>query len=122
MKEISPQLQNQIAQYQQLQNQLQVLASQRVQLEAKLREIEGTLEELTKVADGTPVYKSIGMLLVRQDDREALKKELEEHKETLTIRVKSLQKQEKALSQRYEDLAGKIQSALGTAAGPAEGN
>jgi len=122
VKELSPQLQNQIAQYQQLQNQLQVLASQRVQLEAKLREIEGTLEELTKVADGTPVYKSIGMLLVRQDDREALKKELEEHKETLTIRVKSLQKQEKALSQRYEDLAGKIQSALGTASGPAEGN
>ena len=122
MKEISPQLQNQIAQYQQLQNQLQVLASQRVQLEAKLREIEGTLEELTKVADGTPVYKSIGMLLVRQDDREALKKELEEHKETLTIRVKSLQKQEKALSQRYEDLAGKIQTALGSAAAPAEGN
>jgi len=122
VKEISPQLQNQIAQYQQLQNQLQVLASQRVQLEAKLREIEGTLEELTKVADGTPVYKSIGMLLVRQDDREALKKELEEHKETLTIRVKSLQKQEKALSQRYEDLAGKIQTALGSAAAPAEGN
>jgi prefoldin beta subunit len=115
-------LQNQIAQYQQLQNQLQVLASQRVQLEAKLREIEGTLEELGKVSDGTPVYKSIGMLLVRQDDREALKKELEEHKETLTIRVKSLQKQEKSLSQRYEDLAGKIQAALGSTASPPEGN
>jgi prefoldin beta subunit len=114
MKEISPQLQNQIAQYQQLQNQLQVLGSQRVQLEAKLREIEQTLEELNKLAGDTPVYKSIGMLLVRQDDREALKKELEEHKETLTIRVKSLQKQEKALSERYEDLASKIQSALGT--------
>lgn len=115
LKEISPQLQNQIAQYQQLQNQLQVLATQRVQLEAKLREIEQTLEELNKLSDGTPVYKSIGMLLVRQDDREALKRELEEHKETLTIRVKSLQKQEKALSERYEDLAAKIQAALGSA-------
>ena len=114
VKEISPQLQNQIAQYQQLQNQLQVLASQRVQLDAKLREIEGTLEELNKVSDDTPIYKSIGMLLVRQDDRAALKKELEEHKETLTIRVKSLQKQEKSLSERYEDLATKIQAALGT--------
>ena len=113
MKEISPQLQNQIAQYQQLQQQLQVLASQRVQLEAKLREIEGTLEELGKVADGTPIYKSIGMLLVRQDDREGLRKELEEHKETLTIRVKSLQKQEKSLSERYEQLGEKIQQALG---------
>ena len=120
MKDISPQLQNQIAQYQQLQNQLQVLGSQRVQLEAKLREIEGTLEELGKIKDDTPVYKSIGMLLVKQDDREALKKELEEHKETLTIRVKSLQKQEKALTQRYEDLAGKIQTALGSAPTPSD--
>jgi prefoldin beta subunit len=121
MKEISPQLQNQIAQYQQLQNQLQVAGSQRVQLEAKLREIEQTLEELNKLTGDTPVYKSIGMLLVRQDDREALKKELEEHRETLTIRVKSLQKQEKALSQRYEDLAAKIQAALGGGPAPAEG-
>ncbi|MCI4371179.1 MAG: prefoldin subunit beta [Thermoplasmata archaeon] len=120
MKEISPQLQNQIAQYQTLQNQLQVLGSQRVQLEAKLREIEGTLEELNKISGETPIYKSIGMLLVRQDDREALKKELEEHKETLTIRVKSLQKQEKSLNARYEDLATKIQTARGGSAATAE--
>jgi len=120
MKEISPQLQNQIAQYQQLQNQLQVLGSQRVQMEAKLREIEGTLEELDKLKGDTPVYKSIGMLLVRQDDREALKKELEEHRETLGIRVKSLQKQEKALSERYEDLAAKIQAALGSSPATAD--
>ena len=113
MKEISPQLQNQIQQYQQLQQQLQVLGTQRLQLEAKLREIEGTLEELGKISGETPIYKSIGMLLVRQDDREALKKELEEHKETLTIRVKSIQKQEKALGERFEDLQGKIQAALG---------
>src|SRR5207247_8070503 len=95
VKDISPQLQIQIAQYQQLQNQLQVLGSQRVQLEAKLREIEGTLEELGKIKDDTPVYKRIGMLIVKQDDREALKKEIEEHKETLALRVKSLQTQEK---------------------------
>src|SRR5205809_6273743 len=121
VKEISPQLQNQIAQYQQLQNQLQVLASQRVQLEAKLREIEGTLEELNKASGDTPIYKSIGTLPLRPDHREALKKELEEHKETLTIRVKSLQKQEKSLSERYNDLAGKIQTALGGAAAPEGG-
>lgn len=114
MKEISPQLQNQIAQYQQLQQQLQLLAQQRLQLEAKLREIEGTLEELGKLTGDTQVYKSIGMLLVRQDDRESLKKELDDHKETLTVRVKSIQKQEKSLSERYEQLGEKIQSALGS--------
>lgn len=115
MKEISPQLQNQIAQYQQLQQQLQVLASQRIQLEAKLREIDGTLEELGKLSGETQIYKSIGMLLVRQDDREGIKKELDEHKETLTVRVKSIQKQEKALSERYEGLGEKIRAALGGA-------
>ncbi|MGQ0797543.1 MAG: prefoldin subunit beta [Methanobacteriota archaeon] len=110
---MSPQLQNQIAQYQNLQQQLQVLGSQRLQLEAKLREVQGTLEELGKVAAETPVYKSIGMILVRQDDRDSLKKELEDHQETLTIRVKSLQKQEKSLTEKYEDLGEKIQAALG---------
>jgi prefoldin beta subunit len=113
MKEISPQLQNQIAQYQQLQQQLQLLAQQRLQLEAKLREIDGTLEELNKLSGDPQIYKSIGMLLVRQDDRESLKKELEDHKETLTVRVKSIQKQEKSLSERYEQLGEKIQAALG---------
>jgi len=113
MKEISPQLQNQIQQYQQLQQQLQVLGSQRIQLEAKLREIDNTLEELGKLPDDSTVYKSIGVLLVRADDRDALKKELDDHKETLTIRVKSIQKQEKALGERYEDLQKKIQAALG---------
>lgn len=121
MKEISPQLQNQIAQYQQLQQQLQVLASQRLQMEAKLREVEGTLEELGKVSVETPVYKSIGMLLVRQEDREALRTELEDHRETLTVRVKSLQKQEKSLSERYEQLGEKIQQALGGAPASPQG-
>jgi len=121
MKEISPQLQNQIAQYQQLQQQLQLLAQQRLQLEAKLREIEGTLEELNKITGETQIYKSIGMLLVRQDDRESLKKELDDHKETLTVRVKSIQKQEKSLSERYEQLGEKIQAALGSSSAPGSG-
>jgi len=119
VKDISPQLQNQIQQYQQLQQQLQVLGTQRLQLEAKLREVDNTLEELGKLPKDSSVYKSIGVLLVKADDREALKKELEEHKETLTIRIKSIQKQEKALGERFEDLQGKIQAALGS--GPQAG-
>jgi prefoldin beta subunit len=113
MKEISPQMQNQIAQYQQLQQQLQVLASQRMQLEAKVREIDGSLQELAKIGPETVVYKSIGTLLVRADDRESVKKELEEHKETITIRVRAIQKQETSLGERYEQLQQKLSEALG---------
>lgn len=104
-----------------MQQQIQVLASQRVQLEARLREIDATLEELGKLQDETPVYKSIGVLLVRQDDRESIRKELEEHQETLKIRVKTLQKQEKSLGERFEDLQQKIQTALGGTAGSRAG-
>ena len=112
VKELSPQVQNQLAQFQQLQQQLQVLATQRLQIEAKLRETEGTLEELGKVGAEAPVYRSTGSLLLRVDDREALKKELEEEKETLGIRVNTIKKQEKSLGERYEALQQKLSRAL----------
>jgi len=50
---------------------------------------------------------------VKADDREALKRELEEHQETLTTRAKAIQNQEKALGERHEDLGRNIQAALG---------
>ncbi len=110
--EISPQMQNQIAQLQQLQQQLQVIATQRAQLEAKEREIESTLEELKKTKDDTPVYKSIGTLLIKADNKKELQKELDEHKETIGVRVKTLKKQETTLSERYQGLGEKLNEAL----------
>ena len=112
MKELPPQVQNQLAQFQQLQQQLQVLATQRLQLEAKLREIENTLQELSKVGADTPVYRSTGSLLIRVQDRDGLKKELEEQKETLGIRVNTIKKQEKSFGERYEQLQQKLSEAL----------
>ena len=117
MKELPPQVQNQLAQYQQLQQQLQVLGTQRIQLDGKLREVTSTLEELGKVAKETPVYRSTGSLLLRVTDREALRKELEEQKETLEIRVNSIKKQEKSLGDRYEQLQQKLSAALEGGAG-----
>ncbi len=110
--EISPQMQNQIAQLQQLQQQLQVIATQRAQLEVKEREIEATLEELKKTKDDTPVYKSIGTLLIKADNKEGLVKELDEHKETIGVRVKTLKKQETTLSERYQSLGEKLSNVL----------
>jgi len=120
MKELPPQVQNQLAQYQQLQQQLQVLGTQRIQLDGKLREVTSTLEELAKVPTDSPVYRSTGSLLLRITDREALTKELEEQKETLEIRVNSIKKQEKSLGDRYEQLQQKLSAALDSGAGADE--
>lgn len=117
MRELPPQVQNQLAQYQQLQQQLQVLGTQRIQLEGKLREVTSTLEELAKVSADAPIYRSTGSLLLRVGDREALRKELEEQKETLEIRVNTIKKQEKSLGDRYEQIQQKLSVALDGGAG-----
>lgn len=111
-EEISPELQNQMVQFQQVQQQLQIHASQRVQYEAKLREIESTIEELENAKDDATIFRSIGTLLIEADDRGAIKKELEEHKETLTIRLEGLKKQEKSLSERFRELQKSIGEAI----------
>lgn len=124
MREIPPQLQNQINQFRQVQQQLQVVTAQRVQMETRLKEVELTLEELEKADDDAPVYRSIGSLLIRAQGKEALLKELQDQKETLAIRVKTLEKQEKTLAERFERMQQQIAQALGgtglgTGMGPA---
>lgn len=111
-EELSPQLQNQLAQFQQLQQQLQLITTQRYQLETRLSEIDNTVEELKKLSDKTPIYKSIGSLLIKADDKEAIKKELNEQKETIEIRVKTLKRQEEHLRKRHEDLKQRLSEAL----------
>ncbi len=119
MKELSPQMQNQLAQFRQLQQQLQVITAQRVQMEARLKEIETTLEELEKAAPDAPIYRSIGSLLIRATSRDEVKKDLSDQEETLSIRVKTLEKQEKSLGERYERMQQALSQALGS--GPSAG-
>ena len=113
MNGISPQLQNQITQFQQVQQQLQNVSAQKSQMKAQERELQRTLEELGKSSGD--VYRNVGVLLIMVDDRDALKAELEESLETLGIRVKGLEKQEKSLRDRYETLQDAINRAMGGA-------
>ena len=113
MNGISPQLQNQITQFQQVQQQLQNVSAQKSQMKAQERELQRTLEELGKSSGN--VYRNVGVLLIMVDDRDALKAELEESLETLGIRVKGLEKQEKSLRDRYETLQDAINRAMGGA-------
>jgi prefoldin beta subunit len=110
--EISPQLQNKIAQFQQMQQQIQVLSSQKFQLEAQLRDTERAIEELAKAPDEAPIYKSVGSLMVRAENKESIEKELAEKKETIDIRIKALDRQEKHLVEKYQTLQQELSQAL----------
>jgi len=117
--ELPAKVQNQILQYQQIQQQLQLIGSQRVQISGQLEELKATLEELGKVKKGTAVYKVSGSILVKVQDLETLKKEMEEQKETAAVKVTSLERQEKQLKERFINLQQEITKAM-QGQGPAE--
>jgi prefoldin beta subunit len=111
MEKMSPQMRHQLAQFQQAQQQAQVLISQRQQLEVLLRETEHAAEELTKMSDDAVVYKSVGPILIRADKKE-LQKSLEEQRETLDLRVKTLERQAERAVQRLQEMRDKLERAL----------
>jgi prefoldin beta subunit len=118
-------LQNDIKQFQRLQQELTSVAQQRMQLDLKLRETVHTLDELKRVPEDTPVYRPIGGLLVRAKGRTEVEELLSEEKETLEVRVKSAERQEGHLKERYttmqKELSDALQSAGLATAGDAAG-
>ena len=112
---IPPQVQEQLAELQQLQQTLQVVITQKQQLELELSDTERALGELEKLTDKTVIYKSIGALLVKSN-RQSVTKELIERKELLNTRVTVLAKQEERARSKLKDLQQSIQERLKPAA------
>lgn len=117
MDEISPKLQNQIAQFQQLQQQLQTVMSQKIRMDAMLKEMEMTIEELKKAPEDVTVYKSVGSLMIKVADAPGLLKEIEDDRETTEIRVKSLDRQEKMLKEKFQTVQEQLNRAIGAQQG-----
>ena len=66
-------LREQLARYDQTQQNLQAVLAQKQQVELELGETEKALEELVKAADSEAVYKFAGNLLVRVKKEDVLK-------------------------------------------------
>ena len=109
--ELPPQVQEQLVRFQQLQQTLQSVASQKQQLDAELNETDKAIAELEKSTDETPVYKSVGAILVKSN-RQNLLTELKERKELLTTRVTVLGKQEERTRERLKEAQEKLQERL----------
>ena len=110
-EDLPPQVQNQLKQLQQLQQQFELVVQQRLQIDIKLRETENALEELNKVDDNTPVYKSVGNLIIKSSREEAIKG-LQEERENLQVRKKALESQENRLKEKIDELQKKVQESL----------
>lgn len=119
--DVPPQVQNQLRQYQETQQKLEQLLEQKQQMDMRAQELERTVEALEDVEGDTPIYRSVGRVLVGVDDPEALKDELAEEKETIEVRLQSVENQEEGLRDRLETLQDTLENMLGdqAAQGPA---
>ncbi len=115
--EMPPQLQNQLAQLQQLKVQIEAAGRQKMQVEAMLHDSENALEELEKHDEKSAIYKNVGMLMIKTG-RDEVNEELSEKKETYALRLKTLERQEERVQKRYQQLQQQLREALGAATQP----
>ncbi len=108
---LPPAIEQQYKRLQQLSSQVRVLQTQLTQLELQFRETETALKELNNLDEGATVYKNVGMLFFKTE-QPVLKSDLEDRKETLDLRVKTLQKQEERSREKFEELQERLKRQL----------
>jgi prefoldin beta subunit len=119
MEDMPASVQQQIAQFQMMQQQAQAISSQKVQMEIQLKEIDHSIEELKKLKKDAEVYESIGAILIKKG-KTKITSELKERKETFELRVKTLAKQEQDIQTKLMEMQNEIQSNL-KSSGPQAG-
>ncbi len=110
---ISAYLQGKIKQAQQLELQLEQVASQKYQMELRVKEIEKTLKELEDVGETSPIYRSVGGILYKVENKSKLVSDLQEQKELAEIRIKSMEKQQKNIEDKYKEIEESIRKSYG---------
>ncbi|MBW2971172.1 prefoldin subunit beta [Candidatus Woesearchaeota archaeon] len=105
---VDEQTQQKIKQLSLLEQNLQSTALQKQGFQVQLMETESAIDELKDKKSG---YKIVANILI-QSDAETLKKELEEKKEVLELRIKSLEKQESKLRDKASELQKQVMGQL----------
>ena len=109
--EIPENIQNQLNQFQQLQQQAQAVTMQVQNVEIQIQETEKALEELKKTDDSTEVFKQAGTLLIKVEYADALA-DMEDKLETLQLRKQTMTRQEERVMKKLEEMQATIQNAM----------
>ena len=106
MPELTEDQKEMVVQFQTYQQQLQSILIQKESIKLQVMEMDKAMEELSNTKQDS-AYKVTGNIMVSKAIPE-LKKELEENKEALDIRVKSLEKTEEKINSKLKELQGKL--------------
>ncbi|PIN76003.1 prefoldin subunit beta [Candidatus Woesearchaeota archaeon CG10_big_fil_rev_8_21_14_0_10_37_12] len=92
-----------------LEQNVQAINMQKQQFQAQLFEVESALKE---IADSSNAFKLIGGIMVNTD-KKSLEVELNGKKDVLTLRIDTLEKQEKSIKDKSKKLRDDIVAAKG---------
>ena len=102
-----PKVAEKIEELQLLEHNIQNIAGQKQATQIELNEIETASEELEKSQDNE-VFKISGNIMLKSNPKELLS-ELKEKKKLATLRLESVQKQEKRFEDRANELKDEVQ-------------
>ena len=109
--QIPPMVQEQLAQFQQTQQNFHSILMQKQQLESQKLETEKALEELKKAGDDEAVFKHAGTIMIKSNKKDLLE-ELEEQMELAKTKASLLAKQEERLKITLKEQETKIQEMM----------
>ena len=109
MSEITPEnVQEKLNLFQQMQQQVQACSQQASQIDMSIRETERTVEEIKDAGKDTVLYRAIRTIMKKVEGIDKLRKELEEEKETMEIRNKSLKNQIEKINVELVEMQKKL--------------
>jgi len=92
MAEIPKETEQKIGKLQMIEQSIQNMLAQKQQFQTQLIEIESALKEIENSKES---YKIVGNIMIKSD-KATLQKELDDKKEIATLRIRTLEKQEKS--------------------------
>ena len=110
-QQLPPFVQEQLAKFQQTQQNFQSILMQKQQLESEKLETEKALEELKKASDDESVFKHAGTIMIKSNKKDLID-ELEEHVELAKTKASLLVKQEERLKTTLKEQETKIQEIM----------
>jgi len=116
-QQIPPLVQEQLAKFQQTQQNFQSILMQKQHLESEKLETEKALEELKKASDDEAVFKHAGTIMIKSNKKNLLE-ELEEQMELAKTKASLLAKQEERLKTTLKEQETKIQEILKNPSAP----
>jgi prefoldin beta subunit len=105
MDKINKDLQEKIQQLQVLEQNMQQILMQKQAFQFELNETESALLEVKKTKDD--VFKIVGQVMLKAN-KDDVEKELAQRKDILSLRVKSIEKQESALKEDSEKIREEV--------------